>query len=384
MWAQTTRLQTTLATGGTVVSKVEILFDGQVELTLDSTDPDFVDLGGPVDGRVDVQRATVRRSCDLSLLDVDRTLSQADALDLLVPLRAEVRPWRGAIFSDVTSEVAPDDRELVPLGTLVVVDVDLSRWPLVSLSGHDRMWLLSQHRNITSYAPTANTDSMTAIRDLLEFSTFPTSRLSVNLPSTTQTIGTQVWDRQSDLADAAHDIATAAGHVLFCDPMGVFTAVPETDIDTDDVVLSYVEGESLLLLPSLRRSGSEARNAVLATSSAPDLTTPVTGYAQDDDPQSTTYSGALGIIPDFYDSPLLRTTAQADLAARTRLRNIVGISEATAVTALVQPGLESGDVIYLESSTRGIATRLIVDSFSVPLRAAEAQTINCRAKVVTT
>lgn len=384
MWPQTSRLQTTLAAGGTVVSTLDILVDGQLALSLDSTDPDFTDLGGPVDGRVDVQRATVRRSCDLTLLDVDRSLSQGDALDLLVPLRAEVRPWRGAIFSDVTSETAPDDRELVPLGTLVVVDVDMSRWPSVGIVGYDRTWLLSQHRNVTAYAPTSGTDSMTAIEDLLQFSTFPASRLVTNFPTVGQTIGTQVWDAQSDLAEAAHDIATAAGHVFYADPMGVFTCSPEPDVDVNPVVLSYVEGDSLLIMPALKRSGSDTRNAVVATSSASDLTTPVSGYAQDDDPSSLTYVGALGVIPEFFDSPLLRTSVQADLAARTRLRAIVGLTDATAVTALVQPGLESGDVIYVESTSRGIATRLIADAFGIPLRAGEPQVITCRAKVATT
>jgi hypothetical protein len=376
-------MATSLAAGGTVVGKLDILVDGALALSLDSTDPTFTDLGGPVGGRVDVQRGTVRRSCTVSLLDVDRVFTQQDALDLLVPLRAELRPWRGVIYSDVTNEQPPDDRELVPLGTFVVADVDLTHWPLVEISGYDRAWLLAQHRNIAAYATTSGALSMVALQDLLEASTFPASRLETRFPATTTTVGAQVWDAQSDLAEAAQDIAAAAGHVFYVDPLGVFTCVPETDLDADPVVLSYVEGESLLILPSLKRSGSDTRNAVVVTSSAADLTTVVSGYAQDDDPASLTYVGALGVIPEFFDSPLIRTAAQADLAARTRLRSIVGLSDATAIVALVQPGLESGDVIYVRSSAPDIDTRLIVDSFSVPLRVGESQTLTCRAKVVT-
>jgi hypothetical protein len=384
MWPQSTRLATALATGGIVVGKLDILVDGQLALSLDSTDPNFTDLGGPVAGRVDIQRGTVRRSCSVSLLDVDRLLNQQDALSLLVPLRAEVRLWRGCVFSDVTHEVPPADRELVPLGTFVVSDVDLSAWPLIEITGYDRAWLLAQHRNTTAYATVSGTSSMTALQDVLEFSTFPSSRLVTDFPSTDHTVGAQVWDAQTDLSEVVQDIASAAGLVFYSDPMGTFTCTPESDIDNDPVVLSYVEGTSLLILPTRKRSGGDARNAVVVTSSAPDLTTPVSGYAQDDDPTSATYVGALGVIPEFFDSPLVRTAAQADLAARTRLRNIVGLSDSTGITGLVQPGLESGDVVYLRSTTRGVDTKLIVDSFSVPLRVGEVQTLTCRAKVTTT
>jgi hypothetical protein len=108
----------------------------------------------------------------------------------------------------------------------------------------------------------------------------------------------------------------------------------------------------------------------------------VSGYAQDDDPTSSTYVGALGIIPTFFDTPLVRTTAQADLAARTRLRNILGLVDAVTITGLVQPGLESGDVVHLTSTSRGIDTRLVVDSFTVPLAGGD-QSVVCRARVST-
>lgn len=385
MWPHTSRLDTTLAAGGTVVTRLDILVDGALALSLDTTDPGFSDLGGIVDGRVDVQPGVVRRTADLTLIDVDRVLTQGAAMDLLLPLVAEVRPWRGAIYSDATTaDLPPDDRELVPLGTLVVVDVDFTRWPAITLGCRDRAWLLSQYRNVTAYSTTSGAASMAALTDLIQFTGFPPARLAMNFPATAFTVGAQVWDKQSDPTEAAQQIATAAGMQFYADPMGVFTCKPEPDVDNDPVVASYVEGAgSMLLMPSRRRSGADIRNAVVAESSAPDLTAPISGYAQDDDPTSLTYVGRIGVIPDFYDFPLLRTAAQCDLAARTRLRNIAGLADTTAVAALVNPALECGDVIYLSSPSRGIDTKLIADSFSVPLRAAESQSINCRAKTVT-
>jgi hypothetical protein len=383
VWPRTDRLVTTLAAGGTVVSKVDILVDGILQdLSLDNTDPDFVDLGGPVDGRVDVQRATIRRTGSIALLDLDRVnYTQGDARDLLVPYRSELRPWRGAIYSDATTEVFPADRELVPLGTLVVVDVDLSKWPLVQVECRDRMWHLSQLRLVQAYSAASGTETMDAVKSLIA-SRYPANRLALNLPTTTFTTGDQVWDREADPAEAVHDLAASAGYALYCDPMGTFVATPETDVDTADVAASYVEGAgSMMLMPSRKLSADGVVNAVLATSSAPDLAVPVSGYAQDDDPSSPTYAGAIGVIPDFWSSPLLQTAAQATLAAQTRLRNVVGLSDATAVAALVDPGLEAGDVIQVTSTSRGIDTRLIVDSFSVPLRASESQTLTCRASV---
>lgn len=384
MWSQTSRLTTTLAAGGTVVGKLDILVDGDVAMTLDSTDPDFTDLGGPVDGRVDVQRATVRRTASLSLLDLDRaSFTVGDALDLLVPLRAEVRPWRGAIYSDVTTETYPNDRELLPLGTLVVVDVNTDRWPLVQISASDRMWYLSQLKFVTAYQPLTGTPTMTAVQDVIQ-SRFPASRLAMNLPTTTATISAVVYDKGQDPAEAAMDLAAAAGQVLYVDPMGTFVAHPEPDPNADPVVASYVEGPGSMLLTAARaRSGGNTVNAVVVTSTAPDLAVPVSGYAQDDDPTSATYVGSLGVIPEFVDSALPRTSAQADLIARTKLRADAGLSDAVTLTSLVQPGLESGDVIYLSAPSRGLDATLIVDSFGVPLRASESQTVNCRARVST-
>lgn len=384
MWPHTARLDTTLAAGGTVVTRLDILADGDLALSLDSTDPDFTDLGGILDGRVDVGPGVVRRTADLTLLDVDRLLTQGQAMDLLIPLVAEVRLWRGALYSDRTVEVAPADRELVPVGTLVVVDADFTGWPTIRLACRDRAWLLSQYRNRAAYSATSGAESMAALTDLLQFTKFPASRLETNFPATSFTVGAQVWDKQADPAEAAQQIAAAAGLVFFADPMGVFTCTAVPDPETDPVAASYVEGAgSMLLMPSRRLSGDGARNAVVAESSAPDLAAPVAGYAQDDDPNSLTYVGRIGILPDFYDSPLLRTAAQCDLAARTRLRSIAGLVDTTSVAAMVHPALECGDVIYLRSPSRGIDTKLIADSFPVPLRATESQTITCRARTVT-
>jgi hypothetical protein len=385
VWPRTDRLATTLAAGGTVVTKLDILVDGDQSLSLDNTDADFADLGGPVDGRVDVQRATVRRTGTITLLDLDRSsYTQADAIDLLTPLRAELRPWRGAIYSDVTTEVFPDDRELVPLGTLVVVSVDLSRWPAVQVECRDRMWLLSRLRLVQAYSTAASTETLTAAADLIS-SRFPAARLDVNLPTTPFTTGVQVWDREADPAEAVHDLAASVGYTLYCDPLGTFVAAAEPDVNAADAVATYAEGAgSMMLMPSRQLSADSAVNAVLASSSAPDLAAPVFGYAEDADPNSPTYTGAVGVIPEFWSSPLLRTSAQATLAAQTRLRNVAGLSDVTAVAAMVDPCLEAGDVIQVTSATRSIDAKLLVDSFSVPLRAAESQTLSCRADVAVT
>jgi hypothetical protein len=383
MWPHSPRLDATLAAGGTVVTRLDILVDGDVALSLDTS---TTDLAGIVDGRVDVGPGVVRRTADLTLIDVDRLLTQGQAMDLLVPLVAEVRPWRGAIYSDATpAELPPANRELVPLGTLVVVEADFEHWPAIGLTCRDRAWLLSQYRNVRAFSTATGTASMTALTDLIGFTQFPGSRLAMNFPATSFTVGAQVWDKQADPTEAAGQIAAAAGLQFYADPMGVFTCAPQPDIDTDEVAASYVEGPgSMLLMPARKLSGEATRNAVVAESSAPDLTTPVAGYAQDDDPNSLTYVGRIGIIPDFYDSPLLRTAAQCDLAARTRLRNIAGLSDTTAIAALVNPALDSGDILYLSSPSRSLDTKLIADGFSVPLRAGEPQTITCRARTVTT
>jgi Domain of unknown function (DUF5047) len=377
MWATTDRFKAALAGSHEAVSRVDLLDAGVPQVMIDGTTGD-ADLTG---GSVTVGRSVVRRQCDVDLADVDRSLTPADATSLLAPLRGEIRLWRGVRFPDATwaEQRAGTDVELVPVGTFIVVDVDMD-YPTIRVSGADRMRILAESKFLVPFAVAAGTNVATALGQLLA-TVLPTSKLALNLPTTDATTGALVYDAQDSPADAATALANAAGWSLYADPMGVITATSEPDPAADPVAATYAAGPGSMLLKARRGlSGAGVFNAVVATGEDPALTAPVRGYAEDTDPTSITYARATGVFPRFYGSPLLRTNEQAAQAALTILRREGGIADTVAVAALPDPSLEAGDVIRVDD-TRGIARLLVVDSFGVSLGAA-AQEIVCRSTVV--
>lgn len=378
MWPCSARLRAALAGSGDQVARVEILADGQPVATIDGTLPGSSLIGGGVT----VERSVVRRHGEVTLVDVSGALTPTDARSLLVPLRGEVRLWVGRRFVDATwaEQQAGTDVELVPVGTLVVVDVDLD-YPTIRLSGcYDRMWIAANTRFTAPLVVAAGTNVATAITQLLT-AVIPASKLALSLPATDLTTGALTYDEQSSPADAVTAMATAAGWSVYADPMGTIVAVAEVDATPDAVVASYVAGPGSMLLKARRNlSGQGVFNAVLAVGEDPALTAPVRGYAEDTDPGSITYAAEVGVFAEFYGSPLLRTSAQALLAAQTKLRRDGGIVDTVAVTGLPDPTLEAGDVLQVDDQ-RGITRLLVADSFPVSLTPGQ-QDIACRSTVI--
>ena len=385
MWGITDRLAASL-TGSNheVVNQLDILIDGAQALTVEGktvVDPVSGADVGLVDGTVDVDRAVVRRRCTITIADASDILRPDEVGDLLLPIRSEVRPWRGLLYADRTTETAPADRELVPLGTLVVTKVS-STWPAITISGYDRMWLLNRYRFTAPYTITRGSVVTDAVVQLLT-ALMPANRLDLSIPVLPYTTGLVVWDEQDAPADRANDLAEAAGLMLYANPMGTITAVPEPTTD-GDAAWSYVQGTASMLLPWPQEDldGENAESAAVVTSEPQDGSAPVRGYAENTNPASALYAAKAGVIPRFFSSPLITTTGQANLAASTILAKL-GLSDQIVMAAVINPALESGDVVYAQAThPAGLAAKLIVDSFSVPLRGAGPQTLTTRARVL--
>lgn len=385
MWTMTTRFATSLAANNhTVANRLDVLLDGALALTVEgktvvgSTGADV----GLLDGRVDVDRTAVRRRGQVTVADASEVLGFDEVGDLLVPLRSEIRPWRGLLYSDRTTETPPADRELIPVGTLVVAAVDKTQWPQLTITGYDRAWLLNRYRFTAPYTIAKGTRVTDALITLLT-TKFPANRLTLNIPDLPYTTGLIVWDEQDQPADRAHDLAEAAGLMLYADPMGTFVARSEPSTD-DPPVWTYAEGAASTLLPwpAEQLSGEEAENAVVVTSEPQDGSAPLRGYAQNDDPTSVLYAPTVGVIPRFFSSPLITTTEQANKTAAT-LRQKLGLADVVGISTVVNPALESGDVLYVRAThPASLAAALIADTFSVPLRGAGPQNVTTRARVI--
>jgi len=135
-------------------------------------------------------------------------------------------------------------------------------------------------------------------------------------------LGTRVhiWDRDRDAAIVA--LLTSAGAELFFDDTGLIVARNQPRL-TSALVWTVDAGESGVLLTADReRSRARTYNTVVVTCESIDGLVPwAPQIAYDDDPASPTYYlGPFGLVPYFYVSPLLTTTAQALAAAKTMER----------------------------------------------------------------
>ena len=281
--------------------------------------------------------------------------------------------------TDTLLAVPQQQEEYAPVGTLVITDV-VGTYPQLSFTVYDRMWLLGTFAQ--PYKIARGTDIITALSGLLA-TNIPSSRLDLNLPATSEhSTGALLYDVEASVADAAHQIATAGGLQLFVNQMGAFTATAEPSTD-DPAVLSYEPGQfSMMMRPARSITGSEAYNAVVFTGEATDVA-PVRGYAQDDDPKSLTYVGRMGTRIYYASSPVIRTSAQASLAAKTTLQRILGLADQIKIAVLPNPALDSGDVLALRDDMAGINGNVIADSFTTNLRASDGlMEITCRNQVI--
>lgn len=380
MWPASPRFFATLARSHTSMLRVDVLRDGQLARRIEPTVTPATDTLAAIGGSVRVDRQTIRRDGSVTFLDLSGALLPNEVSDLFAPLIGELRVWSGVRYWDATDAdlLKGTDREYVPVATLVITDAQ-GDYPTLSVSGFDRMWFLSDFA--ANYSVPAGTATAAALRNLLT-SQIPAAHLQMSIPDTEHVTGALLYEAGTSSADAAHAMALSMGMVLYADPMGTITVTAEPTTD-DPPVMVYEPGSfGMLLRPKPGVSAADARNAVVFTGEPPDGT-PVTGYAEDSDPASLTYAPRAGVRPVFQSSPLVRTSAQAALAAKTALARILGLSDAILTPVVPNPCLESGDVIQVRDPAQGINIPVIADSFTVPLRAADgAQEITCRQRVL--
>jgi hypothetical protein len=385
MWPVSRRYLDTLARSHDQLVAVDVLKGGDVVASLTNgfiADPVTGNRVGTVGGVINVDKTTIRRSGDLVLTDVSGQLLPDGVEDLFAPFSTELRVSVGVRYWDAAASTAAYlDQELVPVGTLVVTHPS-SSYPQLTLEGYDRSWYLDNFQSPWTVA--AGTSLNTAIIRLLQLKV-PAGVLDYNIPDYGDVIAAALtFDADTSSAEALYGLAESFGYAFYCDPMGTFqlTAEPTTD---DEPVMTYQRGEiSTLLRPTRSVGDAQMVNAVVVTSEGT-TTAPIRGYAQDDNPSSLTCVAKIGVHPTFISDPSIGTQAQADRSAARKLKSILGVSTTIAVPIIPNHALESGDVIVVSDDQQNLAaTTLLVDSFTVPLRAQDGQQmLTCRSEVTT-
>jgi hypothetical protein len=343
-------------------------------------DGDLLGILRPTGGRVSVDATrNVRRTSSLTLADETGTLTPSDARDLLAPYGNEIYLWRGLRYLDGTTQD-------VPLGVFITTDVEATDGDSgvqISVVGSDRSLRISRNRWTDPYTIAAGTNLADGITALL---TNRWADVVTAFNSTAYTLPLTVLGAdggsESDPWKDALDIAAAAGLDLYFDPDGVARMRPLPDLADIPVTAEYVEGVEATILDVGKRITAEGLyNGVIATGEGTDLAVPVRGEAWDENPASPTYRfGRLGSVPRFYSSPLIRTAAQAQSAARAMLSQALGATEQVSWSIVPDPTLEAYDVVRVARQRLGVDAEFIVDSFEVPLEASASMSVNGRSR----
>lgn len=297
--------------------------------------------------------------------------------DLLAPTGVELIPYTvlqspmgDRLF--IQQGVFPIDS--VRMGYAANGDIQVSNTP-------DR-W--SMVRNARFVVPRASGSGMLVRRQiaLLLQEAIPGEVTVTDLSTTQATVPAQTWDRDRD--KAIEDMAEAASLDVFFDRYGQPVIRDAPRLSNAPVWLVDASASGVLIDADRERNRQKTFNLVVVTSSKNDGTAPFDPvFVWDNDPTSPTYAGPdpinrpdlagpFGVRPTFLSSPLIRDTAQAQVAGQTTLDRVRGLAAQLDLTTVPHPGLEDGDVLTVQlpqeryDMPRPIETHLI-DTVTIPL-----------------
>lgn len=368
----TPRFAQAVESSRTVTSRVEMLVDGRPVMDL----PPLL-----IDGSISMARQLVRTTASLTVTDPRGVLAPADAaamVELLQPVDGhELRIWWGIQFPD---EPTPQE---VPVATLVITEL-AGDWPSLSLQARDRLWLVTDRRGRfrTMTQVAAGTNYATAITGILQATaaTGLPDRVPVEITATSQTTPLLTFDAQASRGEEASKLAQALGWVLYADRLGRVTTIPEPDLAAAPLAARLVDwqpadqalGGTVLLGASPKLSAEDTTNVMIVDAESTGGT-PWHAEAADTDPESATYTGTFGEHVEFMSNPLLTSQAMADAAARTALRNRLGLGSTVNAEIVSNWLLDPGDVVYLRRAAVGVDGRFMLDSLSGTLRGGRMQ-----------
>lgn len=313
----------------------------------------------------------VRRTATVSI--ADPALWPADPLDVLSPWGAELQLDYGIVIPGRATW-------WVPLIRGVVADADRSR-PVTSGDGAVMLKLSDRSIRIAEDrfdAPVQTVSGATVVGEITRLiqQTLPTATV-VDYTGSTQVAPVMEIERER-WADGIEKLADSIGAEVFCDPVGTFVIRPQPKL-TDAVVWDISSGRrGILVAKRDRRSREKVYNRVVADGVRTDGTPPVRSVVSDTDPLSPTrYGGPFGKKPRHYASPLLTTVGQCTAAATSILERSKGAGATVTLEAIVNPALDSGDVIRVTDD--GMRQTHIVDRLEVPLGVRSAQPIATRS-----
>ncbi len=321
------------------------------------------------EGNVSVSSGTgVHRKLEL-------TVSDPSLWELLEPVGAELRAYRGIEYPD-------KGLEWVPLGVFSLEQqaAQIKRTGEITISSAPDRYSSVQRARFE--LPRISRPELTAVQSIAALvqeavaCQVDTSGVTTVNPNHAIPTTLQVWDRDRDAAIS--DLATAAGVEAFFGPQGEL-------VIRDVPVLGWAKWRvnagknGVLLSANATRDRTRVYNVVVVVSGKTDGTPPFQPQIVEDlDPNSpTNVKSPFGRVPYFLTSNTLTGAVSARCAGKAVLSRTRGRYIDMSVDAIVNPCLEAGDSISV-TTYDGTTHAYVVDSFDVPLTAEGRQTITLR------
>lgn len=325
----------------------------------------------------------VRRTLDLQVV------AESGLTDALAPIGTTLVVTHVLRYPDGTTEPTP----------MGVFDVDVEKVSVsadgrtLSLTAPDKWIRVKRGRFIVPRSSAPNATVVDQIRALLLDVLSDGESVNVYATSTAM-VSSLVWDKDRD--QPIIDMADSIGGYVSFDRSGVATIQDMPTIGRRADWLIDASASGILLTADLERSRQRTYNVVKVTSSAASSTPPFDPQiAFDSDPASPTYAGPdpvnspelagpFGVVPYFYDTPVITDAAAALKAAQSILYRVTGLASQLTLTAVKNPKISALDVIDVvlppeDDSQAPTTQRHIVDRVTHPLMVDGVQQITTRS-----
>jgi len=334
--------------------------------------------------------AQFRRTATLTCFDPDGTLVPQDAKAALTPFGTEMRPYKGIVYTDGTTEV-------YPLGVYRLSEVDIVEAnPLnatrisINITAYDRSRTISRDKFLTTYTIPAGTLITTAFQQLV-YRTFPNAQFDIVSSELvtpyilTYAVGDDPWQ-------ACMDLATSVGCQAYFNTDGWAILAPPADVNALSAPSwDYIEGSGCTMTDiEAIYTDDPGYNGVIVIGASPGTgLPPIQGIAWDTDPASPTYYlGPYGQVPQLVNDSTITTVAQANAVAYGLLNAQLGFTTQTDITCWTNPAIEVDDVIQVERQPVSATGLYVCDALTVPMGSAttgtpagmNSQTVTLRQK----
>lgn len=175
------------------------------------------------------------------------------------------------------------------------------------------------------------------------------------------------------------DLAAAIGYEVFFDPAGVCVFRPIPDPTKGIPVWAFDEELNPTMVEAVRElSDEDTVNYVVVKGASTSSVNPVTAFAFDNNPSSSTYvDGPFGVVSAVVTMSQIITQTDVQAAADTFLNNSLGAAEKVVLTCVPMPALEPGDIVTVNVPDVKAGGTYLVNEMTTPLSPAEAQTLTC-------